>query len=52
MLAEIKRHITNYPTVIKPKVGLLNPAFVYRSAAMTDIRQTFSRVRAEQAASK
>ena len=33
----------------KARVGLLNPAFVYRSAASTDIRQTFERIRAAQA---
>ncbi len=34
---------------IKTRVGLLNPAFIYRNAASTDIRQTFDRIRAQQA---
>lgn len=41
--------ITLVPGLITPKVGLLNPAFVYRNAASTNIRETFARIRAEQA---
>lgn len=33
-----------------PKVGLLNPAFVYVPSAVTDIRKTFELARAAQAA--
>lgn len=49
MPASMKRPITLVPGMITPKVGLLNPAFVYINAANTDIRQTFDRIRAEQA---
>lgn len=33
-----------------PPTCILNPRFVYVPAAQTDIRQTFARIKAEQAA--
>lgn len=37
---------------MKPRVPLTDPRFVYARAVATDIRKTFERVRAEQAAEK
>ena len=36
------------PVRSSERVGLLNPAFVYRNAASTNIRETFDRVRAQR----
>jgi hypothetical protein len=31
---------------MKPRIGILDPRFVYRNSASTDVRETFNRVRA------
>jgi hypothetical protein len=51
----MSRHPADYGRIYETlppskHTGLLNPNFIYTSAANTNIRKTFDRMRAEQAA--